>query len=70
MRFSHVANLCLFVEITYECVDIAAAAVLLSDQGDVARNTMLGSNCELVARFVHATVNSSKSEGAEKLVIW
>jgi len=66
-----------------ERVDIAAAAVtsgvLLSDQGlptVVARNTMLGSNTELVllplvARFVQtvdAAVNASKSEGADFLI--
>lgn len=66
-----------------ERVDIAAAAVtsgvLLSDQGlptVVARNTMLGSNSELVvlplvARFVQtvdAAVNASKSEGADFLI--
>ncbi|XP_073223809.1 probable transmembrane GTPase FZO-like, chloroplastic isoform X1 [Cicer arietinum] len=66
-----------------ERVDIAAAAVtsgvLLSDQGlptVVARNTMLGSNAELVvlplvARFVQTVdtaVNASKSEGADFLI--
>ncbi|KAL5068216.1 hypothetical protein RYX36_019103 [Vicia faba] len=66
-----------------ERVDIAAAAatsgVLLSDKGlptVVARNTMLGSNTDLVllplvARFVQtldAAVNASKSEGADFLI--